>query len=864
MKVKKNILEADGVFRTKLKNGATLLIKEDHATPVVSLNIWIEAGSIDEKPDERGMAHLIEHMIFKGTDKRGVGEISREVEAAGGYLNAFTSFEHTCFYVVLPSDQIQKALEIEFDAYFNSTFDGDELKKEKEVVFEEMRMRQDDPWSWSWELLFKILYQKNPYHWPVIGDLEILKKVPRETLLKYYKTHYVPSNTVISIVGDVSTNQVLHWVQKKFESSVKPSPPKRKFTFDKDSRGLRLKTEAGDVQQLYLSMGFPTVPIQHSDAASLEILEALLGDGAASRLNLAIREKSQSADEVGSDHFAGKYGGALVFQAFTDLRRVDKCLMEIMAEVKRIIREGVPEDELIKVKNKIKASKIFEKQNMDGQAKTIGFWELQGDYQLEEKFLARLDSVTFKEVQQVAEKYIQPPKASLLLYHPKSEKPNKNAGRWQALLQKGLDFTPPHAINLGSREQLQKLSLKNGSVLWVKERRGLPLVSLGAFVTGGFPLEKNLHGITALMTKCLLKGTEKKDHEEFSREVENLAAHLDPLMEKDYWGMTLDCLGSNFDKSFELMMECLFQPGFSPTEVGKEKKLQIAAIERLKDDPSEYALLQSDVLTFAQTPYAHMPMGTKESLAKITPKDLRKWHREHLGAKNMTWVAVGDFDANNLKKFLDSKLPLLPSSKPKSLIKVAARALKPVQFELKTDGRQANLVLGFRAPVFGSNEYFVFRVMNTLLNGMGGRLFVELREKRSLAYSVYAAHDAGVLAGAYQIYIGCAPSKVIEAKRELIELLSEFSKKKVSATELQRAKTYMIGLYRMGLQSNRSQVHSYARYEMSGLGASIVEKFPQLIQKVTAEDVQKAVKKYLQTNEKTWVLLTPKFNSKEK
>ena len=143
---------------------------------MVSLNFWVEAGSIDEAPEERGMAHLIEHMIFKGTEKRNVGEISRDVEAAGGYLNAFTSFEHTCFYVVLPSAQILKALDIEFDAFLNSTFDAKELEKEKEVVFEEMKMRRDDPWSWSWELLFNALFKKNPYHWPVIGDEKVLRR----------------------------------------------------------------------------------------------------------------------------------------------------------------------------------------------------------------------------------------------------------------------------------------------------------------------------------------------------------------------------------------------------------------------------------------------------------------------------------------------------------------------------------------------------------------------------------------------------------------------------------------------------------------------------------------------------------------
>jgi zinc protease len=148
------------VTRVKLKNGATLLIKEDPSSPVVALNVWVGAGSVDERPDERGMAHLIEHMIFKGTKKRGVGEISRAVEGAGGYLNAFTSYEHTCFYVVLPSSEIMTALDVQFDAYQNSSFDSRELQKEKEVIFEEMRMRQDDPWSWSWELLTKTLFTR--------------------------------------------------------------------------------------------------------------------------------------------------------------------------------------------------------------------------------------------------------------------------------------------------------------------------------------------------------------------------------------------------------------------------------------------------------------------------------------------------------------------------------------------------------------------------------------------------------------------------------------------------------------------------------------------------------------------------------
>ncbi len=851
--------DEQGVVHYRLKNGATLLVKEDHSNPVVSLNLWIEAGSIDEQKDERGMAHLIEHMIFKGTKDRGVGEISRQVEAAGGYLNAFTSFEHTCFYVVLPSSQIEKALEVEFDAYMNSVFDSGELEKEKEVVFEEMRMRRDDPWSWSWELLFKILYQKNPYHWPVIGDMDVLKSVPREKLLQYYRTHYVPSNTVIAIVGDVSHQKLIRWLEAHFEDYKAPHAPTRKFNFDDEPKKLKVHTEAGDVQQVYLSIGYPIVPIDHPDAASLEVLDSVLGEGHASRLNLAIREKSQKADEVGTEFFTGKYGGAFLFQALTDQKRVDDLLVEMMAETRKLIEQGATEQELAKVKNKIRASKIYEKQSVDGQAKTLGFWQLQGDYQLESRFLERLDSVKSADIQRVAEKYLKPSRASMIIYHPKKQKFSTKADRWQVLLEKGFaNKKSKTRIISGLGAKVDRFKLANGSTLLVKERKGLPLVSLGLFVQGGFLNETPAQqGITNLMTKCLLKGTKRRDHEQFSQSVEVLASHLDTQMEKDYWGLALESLKVNFEPSLDLMLETLFMPLFSGAEIEKEKKMQMAAIERLKDDPSEYSLLHSDRLTFKNTPYAHIPMGTLESVAKMTAEDIRKWHKSRFSSKRMTWVAVGDVDGTDLKRLLDFKLKAHPFEDAYKPTKAVIKALRADDYQLTTQSQQASLVLGFRAPSFRSKEYFGFRVMNTILNGMGGRLFVQLREKRSLAYSVYAAYDSAEKAGVYQIYIGCAPGKVEDAKRGLMEVLRSMAERKVTDEELERAKSYLIGLFQVGQQSNRAQLLAIGRHESIGEGPETLDRYERLIEKITADDVQELAKKYLMTDVFTTVLLSP-------
>jgi zinc protease len=846
------------VTRVRLANGSTLLVREDPSTPVVALNIWVRAGSVDERADERGMAHLIEHMIFKGTRKRGVGEISRAVEAAGGYLNAFTSYEHTCFYVVLPSSRILEALDVQFDAFLNSSFDAKELAKEKEVVFEEMRMRQDDPWAWSWEILTRAVFTKSPYHWPIIGERDLLRKVDRSRLLSYYRTRYVPRNSVISVVGDVKASEVIQWVRKHFGVVKGPAPPARRFQDDPEPRALRVRLEPGDVKQVYASIGFPAVPWDHPDAAPLEILDSILGEGGASRLGVALREKNRSADEVSAAHFFGGHGGAFVIQGLTDAARLDTYGREVFAEIGRIAANGVPARELDKVKTNLKASKLFEKQSVDGQAKTLGYWELQGDYRREDAYLAALDAVTSDDLRRVAARYLVPRRATLVLYHPRGEAPEASPSRWQALFQSGLDSTAPSADPDRRAPGLRHIALSNGSDLWVKERHGVPLVSIGAFFKGGFPEEGNDRaGLTSLMTRCLMKGTSRRDFVRFAESLESLAAHLEPVLEEDYWGLTLDCLSSRIDESFALMAEALREPLFDAGEVDKEKTLQLAAIRRLKDDPAEYGFLRSALLTFAGTSYAHEPMGNERTLASFGAPDVRRWFERGATSRNLTWVVVGDVDPEAFRVLVEETFRGMPPGSARD--RRSAREHRPVSavHEETLDRKQATVILGFPAPRFEDRDYFTFKVLNAALNGMGARLFTELRDKRSLAYSVFAAHEALSEAGVYRAYIGCAPEKVAEARKGLLEVLRSVAEAPLSVEELSRSKSYITGLYQVGLQSNRAQMMSYARYQVSGPGAPLVDEYPGKIAAVSAKDVQEAARRCFLQGEPTWVILRP-------
>jgi zinc protease len=853
---------SEGVIRTPLPNGSVLLIKQDPSADVVSLNIWVEAGSIDEKADERGMAHLIEHMIFKGTHKRGVGEISREVEAAGGFLNAFTSFEHTCYYVVLPSAQIDKALDVQLDAYTDPVFDAEELTKEKEVVFEEMRMRSDDPWSWSWELLFKNVFAGNPYHYPVIGDEKVLQKVPREKLLRYYKAHYVPRRTVIVVVGNIKPEEVASWVKKHFGKVPSPAPPTRRFKNDPEPKSLKLCDEPGDLKQTYLSLGFPTVPFSHPDGPSLEVLESILGEGASSRLTLAIREGTRSADEVASDHFSGKYGGLFVLQGLTDAKRSEAFVSDLMAILGRMSVERVEPKELEKIKTRVRASKIFEKQSMDGMAKSLGYWELQGGFEMEDTFLRQLDAVTPDDLKRVCAKYLFPKRGTLVFYRPRTDAKSASAVVWQKQMEtayaKGVEEGKVAVLDALKPSELKRIRLQGGGTLLVKERHGLPVVSMGLFFDGGFRDENpKQYGLTSLMTKCLLKGSGGMDNAHYNQALEALAARLDTVTEKDYWGLTLDVLTPHFEDALGLMAQAITRPSFDAQEVVKERDLQKSLIQRLPDDPEEYGLLKSDVLTFAGTPYAHTLLGEEKTVGAWKAGDVGAWYKARVGRKGLTILVVGDVNPEELKVRLESLLGSLPSGTTPSKRTGVEPKFKTQEYREVMDRRQSTVLLGIKAPAFDSKDYFTLRVLGSLLNGMGARLFVELREKRSLAYSVFSAHEALSRSGIYQAYIGCAPQKEAEAREGLLQVLRSLADEKVSDQELDRAKTYISGLYQVGLQSNRSQMASMAKYEMTGPGAEWVTRYPDLVGKVTAEDVQETAKKLFQTDNLTWVVLGP-------
>ncbi|HIE33042.1 MAG TPA: insulinase family protein, partial [Thermodesulfobacteriaceae bacterium] len=278
-----------GVHKHTLSNGLTAIVEENHRAPVVAVQVWVKVGSIYEDEKVAGITHLIEHMIFKGTQTRGPGEIASTIEGYGGYINAFTSYDYTCYYIVGPREILEVALDILSDALFNSVFDPKELEREKEVVLEEMRMREDRPMIVLSEEVLKTAYQKYPYRRPIIGYESTVKKITRRDILQYIKKFYVPENIAVVVVGDIESEKALALIEQYFGKVPRKRPPKTVFPKEPYVTSPQSVVVKRPVEEGYFEIVLPAPPLTEKEAPIMDVIAALLGEGRSSRLYLKLR-----------------------------------------------------------------------------------------------------------------------------------------------------------------------------------------------------------------------------------------------------------------------------------------------------------------------------------------------------------------------------------------------------------------------------------------------------------------------------------------------------------------------------------------------------------------------------------------------
>lgn len=407
------------VQRRVLPNGLTVLVKEVYPASVVSLSIWSCVGSLDESEDQAGISHFLEHMLFKGTPTRPVGRIAQEIHALGGYLNGFTSYNTTCYWIVVPSRCFSTALEIEADAILHPLLEADEIAKEARVILEELKMYEDRPDAYCSQLLMRAAYAHHGYGRPIIGYESVIDRLGVEELAAHYGKYYCPNNMCVVVVGDVKVDRAVAQIERAL-GHLQPQPVLRQSVHvEPPQEQLRRHDVEGDIAAAQLQLGFHIPAIFDTDTFACDVLSSVLGEGRSSRLYRRLHERDGTVTAVSASIFAERHPGLFIVDATLDASGVDAAVEGVLGEIERLSAHGLETDELQKAKNMVEASFVFAQETVEGQARKLGYYEMLGDYSLADRYVENLYKVNEEDVVRAARTYLKMDNCSIVTYRPR-------------------------------------------------------------------------------------------------------------------------------------------------------------------------------------------------------------------------------------------------------------------------------------------------------------------------------------------------------------------------------------------------------------------------------------------------------------
>lgn len=846
-------------IKKTLPNGLRVILLESHAAPVVSWNLWANVGSVNETPQEAGLCHLIEHMLFKGTSRRAVGQIAGEVEAAGGDMNAYTSFDETVFYINMSSRKMDVGLDILADAATDPTFDEEELKKEKEVVVEEISRAEDNPSQMVGQDLFQSAFQVHTYGRPIAGNRDTVRGVSRDTLMQFYKKWYVASNLIFIGVGDFKTEEVLSKIETLFSKIPAGTAPQQTIPSEPVSTQPRVITRAMDVEGHYLDLGFPIPGLGHADVPGLDVLSHVLGGGVSSRLEQNIKEKKNLVVSIGSYAYTPRYPCLMIIGAVLKDKQLKETLQAIGEEIENLKHTPPSLMEVTRAKENIRSSRIYERQTVEALARKIGYFEgIANNLDYEEDYYRQVASITPEEIQRLAQTYLSLEKITCAFCHSKKESWSvKKICTW---LPQESSVSPKKLSNKKSETHSFKLS--NGIRVLVRENHSLPLIAMKSASLGSLRLEteKN-NGITHLVSLLQTKGTHHRTAREIAEATENLSGHLDGYMGRHLLGLSSSFLSDKITEALELFFDLLLHPSFPEDEIKKEKGQVLTSIRNEEDSLAHVAMKKFLSGLYGKHPYGFPILGIPKTVRSFQRKDLIHFYHEMIRPDNLVLSVVGDVDVQDIRERLENKL--VPwqsgyvSKKSHKKIQAFKQPKQPVIIETKKKKLQAHIVYGFPGTTVTHADKYPLEVLSFVLSGQGGRLFLELRDKQALAYAISASSHEGIESGYFSVYMGTDASKLETALEGIKIELGKISSSLVSPEELERAKRFIIGNYELDLQKNSSVASLLVLQEIYGLSSNELYQFPQKIERVTQGDVLRVARKYLRPEHSVLSVVKP-------
>jgi zinc protease len=850
----------DNIRTETLPNGLRVYLKPIPESPVVTTMVAYKVGSADENLDRTGLSHYLEHLMFKGTNKIMPGDIDRLTLRNGGQNNAYTTEDYTVYHFDFASDRWESALNIEADRMRNLQIDKThEFEQEKGAVIEELERDEDEPWDLEQKAILPLLFGRSaPYGHPVIGERQHVRSATAEIIKSHYDRWYYPNNAALIVSGGFDPDRAMARIHELFDPipTGKLPPRKPEFHFHRDHPVHEQISSKFEVPRML--MGFDTIRTGEPGYYALEIIDEILTGGKTGRLYKELVEGKEMAASVASSNSTGRYPGWFSIQVEA-LKGKNPAQIEelVVAELNRLASEPVQEAELKRAKQSILAGTVFRRESVHDLADSIARAVMTTDLDTLIKYLPNIEAVTAADVQATAKRLLDP-KRRVVVWSIPGAQPKAGAGamRPQGPHTAKARLLPTHRTGMGGLQDLslkkaKRLVLDNGLILLLLENHRLPIIVASAEVRHVRLLEpKEENGIAALTGRLLDEGTKRHTGPQIAEMIENVGGNLSLSSS----GGTLQVLTPDRKVGLDLLFECLSQANFPPQAFAREQHRAVSEILDAERQPDVKGRRVFTEMVYGSHPLGRPAAGRAEIVAKLTPVDCARFHRELFVPNNTIVAVVGDFKTDEIVEQIKRLTARdqwpgghVAKPNPPPVEKPAAFVRRIITMP---EAAQLHFFMGHVGIRRSNPDYYKLLVMDYVLGtgpGFTDRLSSRLRDREGLAYTVSAniTSSAGNEPGIFMCYIGTEPKNFERVEKEFLSEISRIRLEKPSKSEVEDAKKYLLGILPFQLTGNAQIAGHLLSIERFQLGFDMFDRYRQAVAAVTPEDVQAVASRYL-------------------
>jgi zinc protease len=858
-----------------LENGLVVIAKRV-TSPVAAVRAYALTGGVYEgKWLGGGLSHLLEHLVAGGTnDRRSEAENRNLLQRLGNNSNAYTTTDHTCYFVNTTADRMDPAVDLLAGWMFGAAITEDEYAREYEVVQRELEMGEGEPDSKFFELAQMNRYRVSPARVPVIGYQEVIRGLSRDDVYSYYKLAYQPNNMIFSVAADLDPEVMVAAVRRH----VARAPAGRAFDRDlpQEPAVVGPRTVVATFPKLgqaKLQLGFPSITLDHPDLFALDLLSTVLAGGDSSILVEELRDKRQLVSAVGAGSYTPTYAdGTFAIQMELDPDKVADATDAVLELLDAVKSEGVTADQLRRAKTQMRVARVKRLQTSEEVAASLAEdFMSTGDPHFSDRYVEGIEAVTNDQLKAVAVRYLDKQRLLTSALLPAEFVGAAGLPKAEDLLRRAAPTTRAAAENPEST--VKRVELPDGTILLAKRIGTTPLVVMNMYALGGLTAEdERTNGIGNLTMQMLPRGTATRSAREVAEFFDSIGGDLSTTCGNNSWTWSATCLKADFANAFEVYADVVNNPAFPADELATMKKRVLAQIASQDADWTNQAFryFKQQYYGPLKSPYQFMPVGTEQNVAGLEAGQLTEWYRQHVLPARRVLAIYGDIDPaeaealarKHLRREAAEKAP--PASAP--VAAGAADAARPdpapagrpaVSIERvetrKTEQPLAGVVIGFNAgSVIGEDANFPIAVADTMTSGYGyptGYLH-EILRGRGLVYVVHAVNSPGrsaELPGTFMVYAGCDPKNVDEVVGVIVENIARLqgTPADVNAEWFGRSKELAVVSDAMENQTPAEQAATAALNELFGLGYDYHDRFADKIKAVDLPAVREVARRRL-------------------